>query len=142
MAFSATISLSSAGADTGPFNLYSNADSYVTAFASAVPKASILAGYLSNAVPDLTTICRVKSTGTCTNYVDMPIDDPYIYVYQKCGTTQYFYNPGVIAVKVQDDNSPTPNCYEKVNEGLLSAMDVLYALTLNLTLVSSTCDCV
>jgi len=142
MPFSATISLSSAGADTGPFNLYSNADSYVTAFASAVPKASMLAGYLSNAVPDLTTICRVKSTGTCINYVDMPIDDPYIYVYQKCGTTQYFYNPGVIAVKVQDDNSPTPNCYEKVNEGLLSAMDVLYALTLNLTLVSSTCDCV
>ena len=142
MPFSATISLSSAGADTGPFNLYSNADSYVTAFASAVPKASMLAGYLSNAVPDLTTICRVKSTGTCINYVDMPIDDPYIYVYQKCGTTQYFYNPGVIAVKVQDNNTPVANCYEKVNEGLLSAMDALYTLTPNLTLVSSTCDCV
>jgi hypothetical protein len=141
MPFSATISLSSAGADTGPFNLYSNADTYVTAFASAVPKASLLTGYLSSAVPDLTTICRVKSTGTCTNYVDMPIDDPYIYVYRKCGTTEYFYNPGVIALKVQDDNSPTPNCYEKINEGLLSAMDVLYALTLNLTLVNSTCNC-
>jgi hypothetical protein len=142
MPFSATISLSSAGADTGPFNLYSNADTYVTAFASAVPKASLLTGYLSSAVPDLTTICRVKSTGTCTNYVDMPIDDPYIYVYRKCGTTEYFYNPGVIALKVQDDNSPTPNCYEKINEGLLSAMDVLYALTINLTLVSSSCECV
>lgn len=142
MAFSATISLSSAGADTGPFNLFSNADSYATAFASAVSKAALLAGYLSTNVPDLTTICRVKSTGTCTNYVDMPIDDPYIYVYQKCGTTQYYYNPGVVAPKVQDDNAPTPNCYEKVNEGLLSAMDVLYALTINTTLVSSTCACV
>lgn len=141
MPFSATISLSLAGADTGPFNLYSNADSYVTAFESAVSKASLLAGYLSTNVPDLTTICRVKSTGTCTNYVDMTIDDPFIYVYRKCGTTDYFYNPGVIALKVQDDNAPTPNCYEKVNEGLLSAMNVLYTLTLNLTLVSSTCDC-
>jgi hypothetical protein len=142
MPFSATISLSLAGADTGPFNLFSNADNYVTAFASAVPKASLLAGYLSTTVPDQTVTCRVKSTGTCTNYVDIPIDDPYIYVYRKCGTTLYYYNPGVIALKVQDDNSPTPNCYEKINEGLLSAMDVLYALTLNLTLVSSTCDCV
>ena len=141
MPFSATISLNFAGANTGPFDLFSDADSYAVAFASAVPKASLLTGYLSSAVPDLTTICRVKSTGTCTNYVDMPIDDPYIYVYRKCGTTEYFYNPGVIAVKVQDDNSPTPNCYEKINEGLLSAMDVLYALTLNLTLVNSTCDC-
>lgn len=141
MPFSATISLSLAGADTGPFNLYSNADGYVTAFESAVSKASLLAGYLSTNVPDLTTICRVKSTGTCTNYVDMTIDDPFIYVYRKCGTTDYFYNPGVIALKVQDDNAPTPNCYEKVNEGLLSAMNVLYTLTLNLTLVSSTCDC-
>jgi hypothetical protein len=141
MPFSATISLSLAGADTGPFNLYSNADNYVTAFASAVPKASMLTGYLSTTVPDQTVICRVKSTGTCTNYVDIPIDDPFIYVYRKCGTTLYYYNPGVIALKVQDDNSPTPNCYEKINEGLLSAMDVLYALTLNLTLVNSTCNC-
>jgi hypothetical protein len=144
MPFSATISLSLAGADTGPFNLFSNADTYGVAFASAVPKASLLAvgGYLSTTVPDFTTICRVKSTGTCTNYVDIPIDDPFIYVYRKCGTTQYYYNPGVIALKVQDDNSPTPNCYEKINEGLLSAMDVLYALTINLTLVSSSCECV
>jgi hypothetical protein len=142
MAFSATISLSSAGADTGPFNLFSNADSYATAFESAVSKASLLAGFLSTNVPDLTTICRVKSTGTCTNYVDMPIDDPFIYVYQRCDTGDYYYNPGVVAPKVQDDNAPTPNCYEKVNEGLLSAMDVLYALTINTTLVSSTCACV
>jgi hypothetical protein len=142
MPFSATISLSLAGADTGPFNLYSNEDNYVAAFASAIPKASMLTGYLSNAVPNLTTICRVKSTGTCTNYVDIPIDDPYIYVYQRCDTGDYYYNPGVIANKVQDNNTPIANCYQKVNEGLLSAMDALYALTPNLTLVSSTCDCV
>jgi len=44
-------------------------------------------------------------------------------------------------IKAEDDNSPIPNCYEKVNEGLLSAMDVLYALTLNATLVNSNCAC-
>lgn len=141
MAFSATISLSLAGADTGPFSLYSNADSFVTPFAQAVSKASLLAGYLSTAVPDLTVTCRVKSTGTCTNYVDIPIDDPYIYVFKRCGTTNYYYKPGLIADKAIDDNSPTPNCYEKINQGLLSAMDALYALTVNNTLSTSTCNC-
>lgn len=142
MPFSATISLSLAGTDTGPFNLYSNVDSYVTPFESAVSKTALLAGFLSTNVPNTTTICRVKSSGTCTNYVDMPIDDPFIYVYRRCDTGDYYYNPGVIAVKVQDNNTPVANCYEKVNEGLLSAMDVLYALTLNSTLVSSSCECV
>jgi len=143
MPFSATISLTSAATNTGPFNLYSNVDNYVIPFETAVSKASLLSGtYLSTNVPNLTEICRVASTGTCTNYVDMPIDDPYVYVYEKCGTSLYYYKPGVSGLKAQDDNSPTPNCYAKINEGLLSAMDALYALTLNNTLVSSNCECV
>jgi hypothetical protein len=144
MPFSATISLSSAGADTGPFDLFSNADSYATAFALAVPKASLLTGYLSSAVPNTTTICRVKSTGACVNYVDMPINDPFIYVYRRCDTGGYYYKVGLITTSnVQDDNTPTPNCYEYTAQGLLSVMNTTYpSLTINNTLAASLCACV
>jgi len=143
MPFSATISLNFAGANTGPFDLFSDADAYAVAFESAVPKASLLAGYLSNAVPDLTTICRVKSTGACGNFVDMPIDDPYIFVYQRCDTLDYYYKIGLITTgNVQDDNAPTPNCYQYVAQGLQSAMTIAYpSLTINNTLIAFPCIC-
>ena len=143
MPFSATISLTSAGADAGPFDLYSNADSYVTAFASAVPKASLITGYLSTAVPNTTTICRVKSTGACGNFVDMPIDDPYIYVYTRCDTGDEYYKVGLTTTgNVQDTDTPTPNCYQYVAQGLLSAMNTAYpSLTINNTLSASICPC-
>jgi hypothetical protein len=68
------ITIAAAGTDTGPFNIYSNTDAYVTAFASGIAKASLLAGYTSSAVPDAATSVRVKSNNdTCTNYVDMVI---------------------------------------------------------------------
>jgi len=70
------ITLSIAGADSGPFNLYSNLDGYVTAFESGVPKASLLAGYASVSVPDFTTTIRLLSTGTCTNYIDIAVEEP------------------------------------------------------------------
>lgn len=67
----ALITLTTAGADSGPFNLYSNLDGYATAFEVAVPKVDLLAGYASSLVPDFTTTVRVLSTGTCTNYIDI-----------------------------------------------------------------------
>lgn len=140
MAFTAFISISNAGVDATVFNIYSNVDGYSTPFVTGVPRATLITGITTNTVPDGTTICRVVAN--CGNSIDMPINDPYIYVYQRCDTGNYYYNPGVVAVKVQDDNSPTPNCYEKVNEGLLSAMDALYALTPNPSLTNSSCACV
>lgn len=68
-----TITLTTAGIDTGPFNLYSDFDSYVTPFETNVSKSSLIAGYTSNAVPDTATIIRVRSTSICTNYVDLSI---------------------------------------------------------------------
>jgi hypothetical protein len=67
------ITLTTAGADTGPFNLYSNTDSYVTAFATSIAKSVLVAGYTSTVVPAGTNTIRVKSTGTCTNYVDLVV---------------------------------------------------------------------
>jgi hypothetical protein len=69
-----TIKLTTAGADTGPFDLYTDADNYVTPFATSVPKATLQLEYVTMAVPNNATIIRVLSTGTCTNYIDLEID--------------------------------------------------------------------
>ena len=67
------ITLTTAGTDTGPFNLYSNVDGYVSAFETGVSKAALLAGYSSALVPNGTTTIRIKSTGTCVNYIDVTV---------------------------------------------------------------------
>lgn len=69
------ITLSVAGTDSGPFDLYSDLDGYTSAFESGVSRASLLAGYASSLVPDYTTTIRIKSNGTlCTNYVDLDVN--------------------------------------------------------------------
>ena len=65
------ITLTVAGADSGPFNLFSNLDGYTSAFETGVDKTALLAGYSSALVPDFTTTVRVMSTGDCTNYIDI-----------------------------------------------------------------------
>jgi hypothetical protein len=71
------ITLDVAGSDSGPFDLYSNLDGYISAFESAVTKAALLGGYPSSLVPDYTTIIRVKSNGKlCTNYIDIAVAEP------------------------------------------------------------------
>lgn len=67
------ITLTAAGLDAGPFNLFSNIDGYSIAFATNVSKSALLAGYTSVVVPDFTTTVRVRSTGVCTNFIDIPI---------------------------------------------------------------------
>lgn len=67
------ITLTVAGADSGPYNLYSNLDGYTSAFETGVSKSALLAGYPSALVPDYTTIIRIVSTGDCTNYIDIPL---------------------------------------------------------------------
>jgi len=70
------ITLTLAGANVGPFNLYSNIDGYTTAFESGVSSAILLAGYASDLVPDGTTTIRLLSTGECTNYFDIVLSEP------------------------------------------------------------------
>lgn len=69
----ALITLTVAGIDSGPFNLYSNLDGYSTAFETSVPKASLLIGYASTLVPDYATSVRIKSIGECINFIDIPL---------------------------------------------------------------------
>ena len=68
------ITLTTAGTDSGPFDLYSDLDGYLSAFESGVSKAALEAGYASSSVPDYTNIIRVKSNGVfCTNSINIPV---------------------------------------------------------------------
>lgn len=67
------ITLTTAGTDSGPFDLYSDINGYTSAFESGVSRASLLAGYSSALVPNFTTIVRVQSTGDCLNNIDITL---------------------------------------------------------------------
>lgn len=67
------ITLTVAGTDSGPYNLYSNLDGYVTPFETGVTKASLLSGYSSSLVPDYTSIIKVKSTGICIESINITL---------------------------------------------------------------------
>lgn len=66
------LTLTTAGSDSGPFNLYSNLDGYITAFETGVDKATLEAGY-STTVPDGASVVRITSTGDCINFVDITL---------------------------------------------------------------------
>lgn len=69
------ITLTTAGTDSGPFDLYSNLDGYTSAFESGINKTTLLSGYASALVPDYTTTIRIKSNNKlCTNYVDISVE--------------------------------------------------------------------
>lgn len=73
MPMTVLITLTTAGTNSGPFNLYSDVDGFISAFETNVPKASLVAGYSSALVPNGTSIIRVKSVGVCVNYIDIPL---------------------------------------------------------------------
>lgn len=68
------ITLSTAGGDTGPFNLYSDVNGFTSAFEVGVAKIDLLMGYTSYVVPDGTNVIRVISDGTCKNYIDLTVN--------------------------------------------------------------------
>lgn len=67
------LTLTAAGTDTGPFDLFSNATAFTSAFETNVSRAALLAGYTSSLVPNGTTVVRVMSQGVCKNYTDIVI---------------------------------------------------------------------
>ena len=70
------ITLTTAGTDSGPFDLYSNLDGFISAFESGVSKSALEAGYASALVPDFTTVVRIKSNNElCTNYIDIFLEN-------------------------------------------------------------------
>ncbi len=67
------LTLVTAGVDSGPFDLYSNLDSFTVPFEVGVSRVDLMAGYLSVVVPDYTSTIRIQSTGICINSIDVPV---------------------------------------------------------------------
>jgi hypothetical protein len=67
------ITLTTAGSLTGPFNLCTNIDGFVTPFETGVAKSVLVAGYTCVLVPTGTTSIQVRSTGVCIDVITLPI---------------------------------------------------------------------
>jgi hypothetical protein len=65
------LTLTTAGTDSGPFDLYSSSDAYTVPFETNISKALLVAGYTSSLVPDFATTVRVVSLGNCLNSTDI-----------------------------------------------------------------------
>jgi hypothetical protein len=68
------ITLTTAGVDTGPFDLFSDSDAFTVPFASTIARGVLESGYLSSAVPNDATIIRVQSLDVCINYIDLTVN--------------------------------------------------------------------
>ena len=68
------ITLTLAGSDVGPFNLYSDADGYTTAFETGVSRADLITGYTSTLVPADSSTILARSTGECSRDLYMVIE--------------------------------------------------------------------
>jgi len=75
MSVSITITIGTLGPATGPYNLYIDTDSFVTPIATGLTRNQLLNGYTTS-VSDLVNTIRVKSTASCTNYIDITIPYP------------------------------------------------------------------
>lgn len=107
------ITLTIAGTNTGPFDLYSDVDGYVTPFENNVPKAALQAGYVSTLVPDGATIIRVKSDGVCTNQINLTIT----------GTTTSTTSS---TTSTTSTTTTAPLCYEFTIENVSLSQQVAY----------------
>ena len=108
------ITLTIAGTNTGPFLLYSNADSYTNPFEPPVSKAALQAGYLSFAVPDAATFIKVKSQGVCDDAeIILPIS----------GTTTTTTSS---TSSTTSTTTTAPLCYEFTIENVSLSQQVAY----------------
>lgn len=90
-----SIQLTLMGTDTGPFDLYSNADGYTVPFETNIPKTFFNSLYTSHLAPENTTIVRVKSVGNCTNYTDIPVSGTLCYqTLPNTYATDYIFKSG------------------------------------------------
>ena len=68
------LQLTTAGIDSGPFDLYSNLNSFSEPFEENVSRDSLVAGY-STTVPDNAIIVRITSKEDCISSVDITLRD-------------------------------------------------------------------
>ena len=99
---SITLVLTTAGIDTGPFDLYSDVDSYATAFQIGVNKATLQSGYGTTA-PIGTTTVRIKSTSAlCPNYIDVVLLNQYTLTYSLLNDASNPSPYAILDIKIND----------------------------------------
>jgi len=126
------ITLTSAGVDAGPFDLYSDTDGFVTAFASGISKVTLLGGYLSSAVPDGTTSIRIVSTGVCTNYIYVSVEGTTTTTTSSSSTSSTTTTTTIAPIMAYWYATKLPGCpnnaiYEVYKNSILQASGVLGA---------------
>ena len=73
---SVIITLTTVSNSVGPFNIYSDVDSFFAAFKTNVPLSELVIGYPVDNIPVNTAIIRVKSVNsTCSNYIDTNVEE-------------------------------------------------------------------
>ncbi len=69
------ITLTTAGANVGPFMIYTNVDGFtVPVFGVPVSLQDLLDGFTSSAFPEGTTTVRLVSVGACENFIDLEVE--------------------------------------------------------------------
>lgn len=81
------ITLTLAGADTGPYDLFSDVDGFTTPFETSIQRVSLLAGYVSANVPDLATVIKLLSKGNCASFINIVIQEPTTTTTSSSSTT-------------------------------------------------------
>jgi len=74
--FPVKVTLVSACSSSGPCDIYGNSDNFTAPLVEDVLISTLTSpnGYVFVVgLPTGTTILRIQNTGTCTNYVDVPI---------------------------------------------------------------------
>jgi len=128
----AVITLTTAGLNVGPFDIYSNIDGFTIPFETNVSKNILLSGFTSSNVPDDTTIIRVVSLNNCTNYYDIVVPPQTCYRYIPT-------NGSFIFSSVYKENSTYTYGYftDYEESGLLTSYKNLVKLNPDLTLDTS-----
>lgn len=70
------ITLTLAGGDTGPYDLFSDVDGFTTPFETSIQKVDLLAGFISSNVPDFATVIKLVSKGKCENFIEISVQEP------------------------------------------------------------------
>lgn len=133
MAQTQVITLTTAGADTGPFDLYSNIDGFASPFESNISKLALEIGYTSTVVPDSATTIRVQSDNVlCNNFIDLAIPSTTTTSTTSGGTTTTTTTVPSLFLQIQLFESVTGNPTWEVDfGGGFSVLTVLGDLSSN-----------
>lgn len=90
------ITISTIGVDTGPFNIYSNVDGFVSPFETNINRTQLIAGFFTNNIPDNTVKVKVVDLGNCSLFIDIILETVLCYrFFPELGYyfTDYLYKP-------------------------------------------------